>query len=374
MNKKKVLLILIVLLLLTGCKKHSNFTKYNDNLYEITYNDYNDDYFKNIKKEKKEKEKEDKKETNYTKESFGCSSFYTNGIAGRSFDYFQNDSVEFIVRTKKKKNRYASISVSGANLDWTTKMMKKELSEDFYDTLPYYVLDGVNEKGVYVANLVIPSEYSGELTGTNPGKEELYSGLIPRFILDNAKSAKDAIKLLKNRNIVNYDIFNVNSHGFDLHYMIADKNNSYVIEFINNELKVIEDNAVTNYQLSIDKKPHSIGIERYDTIKKGIDKVTNTKDALKLLEEIKYSNAYDTTRENFWYSEFVGKKDDLDITNENIKNYKEQLFKNIENYNVDNRILNGDWMTIHASSYDLNNKVLNYTLFEDYQTVYQFSL
>ena len=109
MNKRKILLVLIMILLLTGCNKHSNFTKYNDNLYEITYNDYNDNYFKNNKVEKKENKK---KETNYTKESFGCSSFYTNGIDGRSFDYLQNDvrNASYVIIPRRFAHRKSGLS------------------------------------------------------------------------------------------------------------------------------------------------------------------------------------------------------------------------------------------------------------------------
>lgn len=78
--------------------------------------------------------------------------------------------------------------------------------------------------------------------------------LIP-YLLGNAKTCNEAIKLLKNANITNDDFDNNTPHSY-LHWMIADKNEAYVIEqtinglaIYHNPIGVMTNNPIFPYHL-----------------------------------------------------------------------------------------------------------------------------
>ena len=377
--KNKILLntliILLILILNCGCTNHSNLTKYNDNLYELTYRDYNDEEVIKINKKTSNSNNPNNSDNEliYTKSHIG-SILYTNNIYGRSYDNIYNNNVEFIIRTKKTKNRYSSISINGGLEELNTNLLNKELSNEIYNILPYLVLDGINEKGVFVSLLTIPS--NNNYPTTNKKTNLLINQLIPKYVLDNCKSSKDAIDKLSKKNIYNQDIFDINKNNLDFQYIIGDSKNQYVVQFINNEMVYTKSNIVTNYSLlnnnndeNNNDNKNNIGIERYNLINNNINNIKDIYDTLNLLEKLKYSNSTNTLNEEFWYSEHLGIYNNNYYNNDNIKSIKDDLFKII----IDNNI-NTNYKTIYASSYDLNNKRLSISLSEDYETIYQFYL
>lgn len=97
-------------------------------------------------------------------------------------------------------------------------------------------LDGINDAGVVCNINVVPTDDIGRTTGTG-GKDDLCGLCLVRFILDNADNAKDAINKLKTKNI-----WMPNSGGYDLevHLMVSDGTDTFVVEFIKNKMVVIE--------------------------------------------------------------------------------------------------------------------------------------
>lgn len=150
---------------------------------------------------------------------------------------------------------------------------------------------------------------------------------MPRFILDNATSAKHAVELLKNRNLtavnkdgVVCDYLGVSKMGYELHCMIADKDDTYIIEMMDDYMNIIHSgsNVMTNYYLT-NSTPSGAGLERYENLfnvlldwQKGTE--CNLSKMKEAIQSVQYSPCYDPqwngegTKNAMWPTEFAGCK------------------------------------------------------------------
>ena len=243
----------------TGCaggseKTHGDLTKLTDYLYEVTYTDLNDSLIAELSDSAHA----------FIKVEGACSSVRNGNFYGRNLDLFYNDGCEVVVHMEKSENRLASVAVCGGKADITAEVLEKA-DEKLMQRLPFIVLDGINECGVTCNVNVVPGEDTAPITGTNPGKENLACSMALRYILDRAKTAKEAVELLENRNLLG-------SFGhLGLHYMIADAKETYIVEFVDNKMQyvvsepVCDTNVMTNLYSTLLPKytPHANGIERY---------------------------------------------------------------------------------------------------------------
>lgn len=186
----------------------------------------------------------------------GCSTIQTKTqsegyLFGRNYDW--KDCTVMIVQTKPD-NGYASIST--CNMDFL-RFGEDYLPESFLNKMlalsaVYVPLDGMNEKGLCVADLMIDTE---ETTNQNTGKVSLTTTTAIRLILDHAATVEEALDLLSK-----YDMHS--SAGMMHHLAIADVyGNSVVVEYIDNEMKVTETPVVTNFYLTPGEK-YGIGSEQ----------------------------------------------------------------------------------------------------------------
>ena len=105
----------------------------------------------------------------------------------------------------------------------------------------YVPLDGINEKGLCIADLINGDK---EETHQNIGKPSLTTVSAIRMLLDKAATVEEAIALLKQ-----YDMHS--SNGMAHHLALTDSSGkSVVVEYINNEMVVTETPIVTNHYLS----------------------------------------------------------------------------------------------------------------------------
>lgn len=194
----------------------------------------------------------------------GCSTFRAMSVEGdqlfgRNFDLTYSPAM--LVKTKPD-NGYASISmVNLAFLGYT----KDKLPDSFQDRLislaaPYAPLDGMNEKGVSIGVLLIPSDPTDQKTD----KVDITTTTAVRLVLDKAANVDEAVALLKN-----YDMHS--SANSSYHFQISDAlGKSVVVEYIDNELKVVEQEgnyqAATNFLLTPGDYSYGYGYERYDTL------------------------------------------------------------------------------------------------------------
>ena len=178
---------------------------------------------------------------------FGCSSIVAkkaNGdaIYGRNYDWMKDSSV-LIIHTKPT-NGYESISTSsmeflGQDRNWKPK--RNPAKNEIAIAAIYVPLDGMNEKGLYIADLVAGDN---EKTAQNTGKIAVTTTTAMRLVLDKAATVDEAIELLKN-----HDMNSV--IGFAHHFAIADASGkSVAVEWVNNQMYICETKVLANFYVT----------------------------------------------------------------------------------------------------------------------------
>lgn len=195
---------------------------------------------------------------------FGCSTMQAANergdiIFGRNFDWQNSDA---LLIESMPEDAYASVST--VNLDFiqsSTEISIKQLPDDLLAKISMYApLDGMNEKGLVISVNMIEDE---TIINQQGKAQNLTTTTAIRTILNQAANVDEAIEVLKQYNLHS-------SMGLMIHFAIADASgNSVVVEYIDNEMKVIETPVVTNYYLSQGDK-YGVGSkqshERYDIL------------------------------------------------------------------------------------------------------------
>lgn len=312
-----------------------------------------------------------------------CSAVRNDNYFGRNFDWYYDNCATFVVKCKATKDRHASIGIAGGHPSLTDEVANSGNYNSAYKYLPFKTFDGINDCGVIIEINVVPTGDKGYTTGTNPNGQDMCATMIVRYILDYADSAKHAIELLKKLNIY-CPISDTLTQEY--HWMIADKETTYVVELIDNQLKIIEhfvdDKPImTNFYLfgfdgntstAFYKEDNynaeettltrrSAGIERYDILSEGYADADNKRGMINLMKSVSYSKAYDTDTSPAWYSEFVGDYTSVgygDLSIDSTKAEYEPIFEYISGM-YENRQRDGKlWQTVHTSVYDIDQKML----------------
>ena len=373
--------VLSAFICLSGCGSVSNpqsgsssvsyhdITKVGDHLYSISYDAYNPTvagaYLENLLG---------------NAEAFSCSACRNGNFVGRNYDWTYDDNIEFVIQVSQTEGRHASIGVAGCHslLDLSAENVASGKDLPDYAYLPFFTLDGINDAGVYVSDNMVADGTMGQTSGTNPEGERLCAMAIPRFVLDNADSAEHAIALLKEKNIY---MPSTEDYTEEIHFMIADPSRTYVVEFINNELTVLEgDNILTNFYLTgFDKSEQTLsdfpaGLERYNILRDNYALGSTEEGMLELMQSVRYSRYCDPTTVPFWYTEFCGdyRADGLDLvltakdigepdlsqSLDGAGKFRDIIAAEIEGYQ--NKTRNGEyWISTHTSVYDLAQKTLS---------------
>ncbi len=185
---------------------------------------------------------------------FGCSTLSAANSAGgllfgRNFDW--GACTTLIVQTQPKDG-YASIST--VNMDFLN--LGLNLPENTFVRLmsaaaPYAPMDGMNEKGLCVAVLMIEDRPGFDQDTEKP---DLTTTTAVRLLLDKAANTDEALALLEQ-----YDLHA--SAGMMVHFAIADANGrSVVVEYVDHKMSVVETPVVTNFYLTLGEK-YGIGTE-----------------------------------------------------------------------------------------------------------------
>lgn len=201
------------------------------------------------------------------KNMFGCSTLTAADaegrvLFGRNFDW--NHCNAMIVESYPEDG-YASIST--VNADFITQgagngAVGMALKLDQVRTLAalYAPLDGMNEKGFAVSvNMIQDSDTIEQDTD----KPDITTTTAVRLLLNQAADVEQALTLLEQ-----YDMHA--SMGFMVHFAMADRSGrSVAVEYVNNEMVVVDTPVVTNFYLAEGEK-NGIGTEqsheRYDIL------------------------------------------------------------------------------------------------------------
>ena len=381
----KSLLAVLLVLSLAASASAASFTapeKLADYLYYMEYADYTPDLTigDNIK------------------QGFACSAVRCGNFYGRNLDLDYADVPEFVIKVAAKEGRYASIGLA-AMFDIKSSNVDK-LSDDKLLALPNMTFDGINENGVAMNSNVVPAvdlDFAA-LVSTNYGKPRIHVLSVVRYVLDYAKSATHGVELLKNMDIYG-------GYGtWGIHWMLCDAKETYIIECIDGELIARNDtaNIMTNFYVNYAPNtlyakhiaqagqkvagkiyhdlpiltPHACGVERYAILKEHYAEGAQSAEAMsKLMERVKYTQAYEADTNPFWYTEFDEAKDNLTIANAPM-DFKPVIQAGINTYKLHDRNIHPDnfWQTWHTSVYDLANKTLRLNVQEDYSKHYDFKL
>ena len=224
--------------------------------------------------------------------SVSCSAFLTEtednkNLVGRNFDFGKgSDTLSLFT---KPNGGYASISSVSTDMigvgegsgprTWSLKGRIALLAS------PYMALDGVNEKGLSAS--LLDMDNTNE-THMETEKKDLFISLAVRLLLDKAATVDEAISLLSN-----YDINT--SHNCTQHIFISDKSGeSRVVEWYNNEMKVVKSNVCTNFRLSDESLngDYTNQCYRFDILKNSLknNPTNNLKESMIYLSKVKQSH------------------------------------------------------------------------------------
>ena len=213
---------------------------------------------------------------------FGCSTLLAAGqeggyLFGRNFDW---ENCNAMIVSAKPENGYASVSTVNTDFIQAGGLDTSKLPDQIQAIVGLYApLDGMNEKGLAVSiNMIQDSDTISQDTG----KPDITTTTAVRLLLDQAATVQEAIELLNQYDLHAY-------MGMMVHFAIADvEGNSVTVEYVENEMSVVETSVVTNFYLTEGEK-YGIGTEqshkRYDTLldtlqEKTIMTETDVRDAL----------------------------------------------------------------------------------------------
>lgn len=162
-------------------------------------------------------------------------------VMGRNFDW---DKCKGIIVHTVPDNGYESISTcnlnfiaDSADFDPTADMESKMLTL----AATYVPLDGMNEKGLCIADLIINGFAPAD---QNTDKTDLTTTTAIRLILDKAATVDEAVALLEK-----YDMHS--SADMTHHFSVSDATGkSVVIEYVDNEMVVTDTQVVTNHVIA----------------------------------------------------------------------------------------------------------------------------
>lgn len=294
-----------------------------------------------------------------------CSGFVRDGKFYRSFDFLYNDTVSFVV-----DNRVSGYKgMAGAIPELTKSVVDSRVDVDWYDYIPFILLDGINSYGISVSAYILHRE--GERTDQGDTKQRICSSVLTSYLLCNLTDVDDLSTVLGD--ICVYMPSKPTQFATEYHWLISDGTKTVCLEYVNN-LPVITNITtnpyITNFYLKdwdgsdlSTTNAHAQGIERWNLIKEGAD-----------LEDIAYTHTYSLVgTENVWRSEFNDVwSGGRDITTSTPNDDPDLIAVETASKTAwENRTRgNGTWHTQHACIYDFETKSFKVCTQEDYETWY----
>ena len=202
-------------------------------------------------------------ETAEPAEAYGCAAFTVRDqegrfMMGRNFDFSESKA---LILHSRPRDGYESIATFNLRFLGFGEVWKPDSFANKYMALSclFFSLDGINEKGLAIADLM-----AGDDTETHQdrGKPGLTTTSALRYVLNRAATVDEAVALLESIDM-HSDI------GTAHHFAISDASgHSVVAEYIDGELVVTDTPIVTNHYLAPEK--YLVGLQpgdhRYDTL------------------------------------------------------------------------------------------------------------
>lgn len=212
----------------------------------------------------------------------GCSTIFTENseggyLFGRNFDMYASPGVLLYTTPE---NGYRSFSmVNLAYIGYSPENLPDGLL-DSVTTLagPYCPLDGMNEKGLCVGVLLIPTD----CTNQDNNLPDITTTTAIRMLLDKAATVDEALELLSQ-----YDMHS--SAGSCYHFQIADATGrAVVVEYIEDEMSVVENPYATNFLLTEgDWYNFGKGQDRYEILENSYKEANGVMSVEEMMEVLK---------------------------------------------------------------------------------------
>lgn len=240
---------------------------------------------------------------------FGCTAFSTSTsdskkvYMGRNYDFSIDTSCVCVHTTPKRRKGETTPFKSIAFAALSNVQNEQEIGkceDENLMLLPFVCLDGINEKGVSIAVLVVDIKDGMGITRQKEKEKNIFTTLAIRYVLDYADSTVSAEKLLRNFNMFA-------AGGKDYHFFISDASGiSRVVEYNykkkNREYTVTDKKIATNFYL-FDEETFGHGHGRYKTVE---DIITKSKvksgDLWKALEDSSQAKDPDEPTSNTQWS------------------------------------------------------------------------
>ena len=310
----------------------------------------------------------------------GCSVVKNGPYIGRQLDWYYNNDAEFIVKTRNTKNRFATLGVCGGLSELSRDFVRHQAYSELYKIVPFHMYDGINQYGLFANINVVPNDKGNNVANARIlEKRKLSALMLIRFVLDKFRSANEAVYYIRDYCTV-YFPKALHDMNFESHFMIADKNSAYVLEFVNNHTEIINMPIMTNFHLfgvtfnpdgTVETPetgnailtngitPHGSGLERFNLIVNNYDSCNSAGGMREMCNKLMYSKTYLTAPEianPFWYSEYVGGNNRLDSPVEQLRATAERIAPDYTNrVRGDNKT----WHSTHSVVYDLNNLTMD---------------
>lgn len=220
---------------------------------------------------------------NIHNKDYGCAAFTATNPEGDLLFARNMDcevAIPMLIQLSNNDSYRSLAFLTMAELEWDESTYDT-LEEDAKLTLaaPYSPKDGINEHGLAVACLT-----DAKASYPQHNKITLFDEILPRLILNKAKTVDEAIQLVDG-----YNLFFIIA---PLHFMVADANGaSAVIEFVNGKMVITKKSKdyqiVTNFTLYNNPDLNGFGKERYEDMEIELEKrrgIISEHDALELLK------------------------------------------------------------------------------------------
>jgi linear amide C-N hydrolase (choloylglycine hydrolase family) len=195
--------------------------------------------------------------------TWACTCFATapsgeGPLFGRNFDWRNRAS---LLLYTTPPNALASLSMVDLHyVDFSATVGLDELRaqrDRIAQRAPYYPFDGLNERGVAIGLMAVPSAQPP----FDPGKVSLYDLALIRLVLDYAGDTNHAVDLLRG--------CNYRATSPPVHFLIADSSGTAaLVEYVAGEMKVTRSTTAfmvaTNFVVFGSQAPFSTGCPRYD--------------------------------------------------------------------------------------------------------------
>ena len=218
------------------------------------------------------------------KADYGCSTLTVatpegGVLMGRNFDF--PSAIGVILHTIPNRG-YESITTFNVDFYGFGEDYKPEGFQNQYMALTglFGALDGINEKGLAIADLVAGDSVQ---THQHSNKPNLTTTSAIRYMLNNAANVGEALELLEGINM-HSDI------GLAHHYAISDASGrSVVVEYVDNKMVVTEAPAVANHYLCEEKLNVGLidGDHRYEKLCERFDQADGVMNEKQLTDAIK---------------------------------------------------------------------------------------